>query len=133
MPCWVPAKTLMANFPRARRWFSVPAQLARDTATIGGGKETDKNELTVQPTGSWSPSVVVTIATPVGKCPAAARSACGEIETVGAVGASGASGDAIVVMAVDLSVSNVDNEGARRVGVSLTLTEISGNSTKIYV
>jgi len=100
----------MANFPRARRWFSVPAQLARDTATIGGVKETDKNELTVQPTGSWSLSVVVTIATPVGKCPAAARSACGEIETVGA------SGDAIVVMAVDLSVSNVDNEGARCVG-----------------
>ncbi len=41
---------------------------------IGGLSETDKNELTVQPIGCCSLSTVETIATPVGKWLAAARS-----------------------------------------------------------
>ena len=72
---WSSARMLIANASAPRNASRLRLLTRRLHDTSGGSSETEANELQVSPIGWPSESVVVMIATPVGKLPSALRKA----------------------------------------------------------
>ena len=66
------SRKFAAHLPAAWMRGQVVDDFAAQNNTSGGSSDTDVNELHAMPTGS-SPSIAVTIATPVAKCPSTVR------------------------------------------------------------